>query len=137
MSLKGKVYAVTAGGQGIGLAAARILASRGATLALADVNANALADVEREFKANSWPVTTTTLDVRSPVDVEKWVADIVTKFGKLDGAANVVGVIGKQWGRAAVHEIEDDDWNFVLGVNVTGELLFWHITRCCSKSGYC
>ncbi|KAF5023781.1 hypothetical protein F66182_4137 [Fusarium sp. NRRL 66182] len=122
MSLDSKVFAVTAGGQGIGLAIARVLASRGASLSLADINGETLAQVKAEFEANKWPVTVTTLDVRDAGQVNSWIEHTVHTFGRLDGAANVVGVIGRQFGKAAVTEIEDEDWNFVLGVNVTGTM---------------
>lgn len=120
MSLQGKVIALTAGGQGIGLATARILASRGASLSLADTNSNTLAKVEKEFQENKWPVLITALDVRKADEVEAWIENTVKHFGKLDGAANVVGVIGKQWGQGTVVDIDDSDWDLVMGVNVTG-----------------
>jgi len=52
--------------------------------------------------------------------VEKWVEETVSRYGRLDGAANLAGVVGKTIGVTAVEDIDDDDWNFVLGVNLTG-----------------
>ena len=47
---------------------------------------------------------------------------MIAKNGKLDGAVNLAGVIGRQIGAANIEEIEDDDWEFVLGVNLGGVL---------------
>ncbi|KAM5352897.1 hypothetical protein ACJ41O_005619 [Fusarium nematophilum] len=122
MALQGKVFAITGAGQGIALATARLLASRGATVSLADNNPTTLEQVEKEFTENNWPVLVTTLDVRNGKEVDDWIASTVRNFGRLDGAANVAGVIGKQLGRALVADIEDDDWELVMGINVTGTM---------------
>ena len=44
----------------------------------------------------------------------------MSRYGRLDGAANLAGVVGNTIGVTAVEDIDDDDWNFVLGVNLTG-----------------
>jgi NAD(P)-dependent dehydrogenase (short-subunit alcohol dehydrogenase family) len=119
-TFRGKVIALTGGGQGIGLATARILASRGASLSLADSNPATLAEVEQEFKEKNWPVHVETVDVRSRESVDSWIDTTVKKFERLDGAANIAGTVGRQIFKAPVVDIDDDDWNLVLAVNVTG-----------------
>ena len=54
--------------------------------------------------------------------MESWINSTVEKHGKLDGAVNLAGVIGNQIGIANVEDIEDDDWDFILGVNLNGAL---------------
>jgi NAD(P)-dependent dehydrogenase (short-subunit alcohol dehydrogenase family) len=76
--------------------------------------------VEKEFKEKKWPVLVTAVDVRKGDDVNNWITATIEKFGRLDGAANIAGTVGKQYGKAAMAEIDDDDWNLVIGVNVTG-----------------
>lgn len=120
MSLQDRVFAITGAGQGIALSTARVLASRGATVSLADKNPETLAQVEEEFKQNKWPILIAAVDVRNAKEVDDWIKNTVQTFGRLDGAANVAGVIGKQLGRALVADIEDDDWQLVMDVNVTG-----------------
>jgi NAD(P)-dependent dehydrogenase (short-subunit alcohol dehydrogenase family) len=46
MSLSGKVYAVTGGASGIGLATAKLISERAGTVCIADVNTAALKEVE-------------------------------------------------------------------------------------------
>jgi len=44
----------------------------------------------------------------------------VSRFGRLDGAANCAGVIGKHHGTRKVEELEDDQWDLIMAVNLTG-----------------
>lgn len=50
-----------------------------------------------------------------------WVEGVVGRFGKLDGAANCAGVIGRHHGTRGVEELEDGEWDLIMGVNLTGE----------------
>ncbi|KAJ4369564.1 hypothetical protein N0V83_005326 [Neocucurbitaria cava] len=120
-SMTGKVIAITGGASGIGLATAHLLASRGATLSLADVSEQGLQDASKSIKAkHNVDILTFVLDVRKPEQVDGWIEETVAKFGKLDGAANIAGVIPKTIGVGGIAELEAEEWNFVIGVNLTG-----------------
>lgn len=60
------------------------------------------------------------VDVSNRKSVEDWIDEILAEFGKLDGAANCAGIIGSHHGIAHVKDIEDDDWNKIMAVNLTG-----------------
>ncbi|RYN99037.1 hypothetical protein AA0120_g1840 [Alternaria tenuissima] len=120
MSLKDKVIAIIGAASGIGLETARLFASKGAKLALADVQEKPLKDLESELRTAGAQVMIQVVDVSKRADVESWIANTVEKFGKLDGAANLAGVTGRQSAVANIEEVEDDDWEFIMGVNVTG-----------------
>lgn len=120
MSLKDKVIAITGAASGIGLETVRLFASKGAKLALADVQEKPLKDLESELRTAGAQVMIQVVDVSKRADVESWIANTVEKFGKLDGAANLAGVTGRQSAVANIEEVEDDDWEFIMGVNVTG-----------------
>lgn len=62
----------------------------------------------------------TRLDVSKRASVDSWISSIVEKFGRLDGAANCAGVIGKHHGTRKVEELEDDQWDLIMAVNLTG-----------------
>jgi NADP-dependent 3-hydroxy acid dehydrogenase YdfG len=63
----------------MGLATARIFASRGALISLADINEKALGEVIQSLP-NSEKHMTTTIDVRNGQSVEGWIKSIVKKF---------------------------------------------------------
>jgi NAD(P)-dependent dehydrogenase (short-subunit alcohol dehydrogenase family) len=118
--MKDKVIVITGAASGIGLETARLLARSGAILSLADVQEQPLKDLELELQASGTRVLTRVLDVRSRPAVESWISATIAQFGLLDGAANLAGVIGTQANIIGIQDIDDDDWDFVMGVNVTG-----------------
>lgn len=121
-SLKDKVIAITGGASGIGLATAKVAASRGAKVSIADVSEqhfDAAKKAIKEFAPDSGEVLTTTCDVRKSSDVQDWLNKTVEKFGKLDGAANLAGVIGNNYSSYTIEDEDEDDWNFIIGVNLT------------------
>ncbi|KHN98381.1 short chain dehydrogenase family protein [Metarhizium album ARSEF 1941] len=123
--LRGKVYAVTGGASGIGFATAQLLSRKGATVCIADIDLEAIKDAEAYFSslpAPHIPPMITRVDVSKRVEVDGWVASIINKYGRLDGAANVAGIIGKGHGIASVAELEDEEWDKIIGVNLTGTM---------------
>jgi NAD(P)-dependent dehydrogenase (short-subunit alcohol dehydrogenase family) len=119
----GRVIAITGAGSGIALATAHLLASRGARLSLADLQKEALdkakADIEAKYGTE---VLVFPLDVRNFDQVEAWIKDTVKHFGKLDGAANIAGVIPRSsmGSGSGLAEQDLEEWAFVMGVNCTG-----------------
>jgi len=121
-SFEGKTIAITGAASGIGLATAHFLAQRGARLSLADLDVEALRASELAIREScpSIEILSTVLDVRMESDVERWITNTVKTFGSLSGAANLAGVFGKCTNIANVAEMERADWDFVIGVNLTG-----------------
>jgi NAD(P)-dependent dehydrogenase (short-subunit alcohol dehydrogenase family) len=97
MSMQSKIIAITGGASGIGLATAHLLASRGAHISIADVSQENLDRAAQEIHAASKEAEVLALcvDVTKPEQVEKWVQKIMERWGRLDGAANLAGVIGR------------------------------------------
>lgn len=118
----GKVIALTGAASGIGLATAHILASRGAKLSLADVQEEALqkakAHIEQQHPGAE--IMTAAVDVRRHEQVDAWTGQTVERFGRLDGAANLAGVIPPSIGLAPLARQDLAEWDFVMGVNSTG-----------------
>lgn len=118
--LEGKVFAITGGASGIGLATAKGLAQKGAIVCIADVDQAALDSASNFFTHQKRSFKTSVLDVSKRSDVESWIGSIVSDFGRLDGAANVAGIIGKGHGRDAVSDLDDGEWEQIIAVNLTG-----------------
>lgn len=119
MSLEGKVVAITGGASGIGLATAKLLASRGAKISVADVHHQerldkAAAEIEQSAP-HKHDVAVSRCDVRDVAQVATWLKSTVNKFGRLDHVANIAGV----WNAAAVDELEEQAWDYVIEVNLT------------------
>jgi NAD(P)-dependent dehydrogenase (short-subunit alcohol dehydrogenase family) len=121
-NFQGKVVAITGAASGIGLATAKMLASRGAILSLGDMNEALLQSTTKDIISAGGQAVATTLDVRNRSAVESWVSDTVKREGRLDGAVNLAGVAGKQIGTANIEDIEDDAWDFVMDINLGGVL---------------
>lgn len=117
--LAGKVFAISGGASGIGLSCARILLSRGASIGIGDIDPTALDAASKSLQPAD-RVVVSKLDVSKRASVESWIRDVLGKFGKLDGAANCAGVIGKHHGTRGVEELEDEQWDLIMGVNLTG-----------------
>lgn len=104
----------------MGLATAQLLASRGAILSIADVNASAL---DAALKSLAPPSNgqkqhlSFVVDVSSSAQVNSWIEDTVAVLGPLDGAANIAGVLGRE---ARIRDTTDQEWAFVEGVNAKG-----------------
>jgi NAD(P)-dependent dehydrogenase (short-subunit alcohol dehydrogenase family) len=120
MTLAGKVYAITGAASGIGLATAKIIAERGGIPCLSDITPSGLAEAEVFFNQLQTPFLMTKVDVSKRDEVDSWIDEIKSKFGRLDGAANVAGVIGKDHGIKSVAELDDDEWDKIMGVNLKG-----------------
>jgi NAD(P)-dependent dehydrogenase (short-subunit alcohol dehydrogenase family) len=58
-------------------------------------------------------------DVRSSAQVNSWIDLTVKKFGRLDGCANLAGVVGRGIGTMPLVELTDEDWSFVIDINLT------------------
>ncbi|KAL8943757.1 MAG: hypothetical protein Q9216_000863 [Gyalolechia sp. 2 TL-2023] len=121
-SLEGKIIVITGAASGIGLATAHLLAARGATVSIADVKDEPLiaaADSIKKASPNA-KVHSKKVNVASSQEVEAWTEEVVSQFGKIDGAANLAGVTGKSTSRVLAAETEEEDFDFIIGVNVKG-----------------
>lgn len=123
---EGKVIVITGGASGIGLETAHLLYSRGATISIADLSEDALksavSSIKSAFPSSTGNIFSAVVNVRQRSAVEEWISSFVKEHGKLDGAVNLAGVIGKEIGVKNIEDVTDDDWDFVVGVNLGGTL---------------
>ncbi|KAJ5377575.1 uncharacterized protein N7496_004984 [Penicillium cataractarum] len=121
-SFQNKVYAIT-GLAGIGLAVAKQLHARGANLSLADISPSTLTAAITAISPttlNPSTILTTVLDISSSTAVNDWITSTVKHFGRLDGAANMAGTIGAQHGVGKFVDLEDEEWDMLVRVNLSG-----------------
>jgi NAD(P)-dependent dehydrogenase (short-subunit alcohol dehydrogenase family) len=120
-SLAGRVALITGGGSGIGLGCARELVAAGATVVLAARNTDRLvsaADELRKVSAQGADVLTVACDVTN----EDSVSAACARAAEAGTFSLVVANAGFGSG-GPIHLTQLDDWNGVIGTNLTGAFL--------------
>lgn len=114
--LEGKVAVITGAASGIGLAVARHVGREGMRLVLGDIEADALEAAADELRADGNEVVTAVCDVSQRGDVEALRDLAVDAYGTAHLVCNNAGV----GGGGPLESLTDNDWSWVLGVNLYG-----------------
>lgn len=115
----GRRAIVTGAASGIGRATAELLASEGARVLLADVDATRGEAAASSIRDRGGDGRFVRCDVTSEADCQVVVAEAVRAFGGLDILCNNAGIIR----RATVVETTPEEWARVLAVNLTSVFL--------------
>ena len=117
MKLTGKIAIVTGGSRGIGFAIAKILSENGALVVITSKDSEKIKKAEAQI-TNSFGIT---CDIKKKSEVQNVLNKTIEKFGKLDILVNNAGIFPKI---KQLHEIDEEEWNEVLDVNLTGQFRF-------------
>jgi len=117
---EGRRALVTGAGSGIGRGVALRLLAEGATLVAADIaEAGLKQTAETAPEPERGRLQTVRIDVSDPASVREGSTQALEMLGGLDVLVNAAGIL-----RAAhTHEMPLEDWNQVIGVNLTGTFL--------------
>ena len=114
MDMTGRVAVITGAGSGFGREFARLAATRGAKLVLADINQPSLDDVVHELRDAGCEVIGVRTDVAIAEDVQSLANAAMSRFGAVHLLFNNAGVASG----GLVWESTDADWRWVMGANV-------------------
>jgi 3-oxoacyl-[acyl-carrier protein] reductase len=121
MTLKDQVAIVTGGSRGIGKAIVTALAKEGAKVAFVyRGSADAAKALEGEVAAAGGIAKAHQGDVAEPATAERIVEAVLAEWGRVDILVNNAGVIRDK----LFLQMEADDWNTVIGTNLTGSFAF-------------
>jgi 3-oxoacyl-[acyl-carrier protein] reductase len=127
MQLQDKVIIVTGGGQGLGRAMGEYLASKGARLALVDLNQERLDEAVAACKAAGGDARAYLCNVANEEQVSDMVTRVAEDFGGLHGLVNNAGILRD----GLLLKVKDGEiskmslaqWQAVIDVNLTGVFL--------------
>lgn len=114
-----KVAAITGGAQGIGRAIAYRLAAAGFAISIVDPDEEAGREALATLHGRGARAAFRRADVAEVADVEAWLRQTVSEFGRIDVLVNNAGI-----GRSAPFlELSPEDFDRVLAVNLRGTFL--------------
>src|ERR1700761_1215331 len=114
-----KVAIVTGAASGIGKEIAFRFAAEGGIPVIADLNLDAANATAAEIKAEGSDAFAVAMNVTNEQEVEKGIADVVAKYGKIDVLVSNAGV-------QIVHPLVEfpfDDWKKLLSIHLDGAFL--------------
>jgi NAD(P)-dependent dehydrogenase (short-subunit alcohol dehydrogenase family) len=114
---RGQVAVVTGAGSGIGLGIGMAMAGRGLSVVLADVEEGALARAATAVGERGVPVLAVPTDVSDGAQVDALARQALERFGRVDVVCNNAGVTTDN---KYTWEMDERDWQWVLGVNLWG-----------------
>jgi len=117
---EGRVAFVTGAASGIGRAASRLFAARGARVVLADLEREAGEAVAEEIRSTGAEAVLVETDVADDGAVARAVATATERFGRLDYAYNNAGLSGPP---NFVADMPEDQWRRTIDVMLTGVFL--------------
>ncbi len=116
-SLQNHTALITGAATGIGEAIARRFAAAGANVAIADLDLEGATRVAEAIGPSAYAIQ---LDVTQADSVQRAVSATLDHFSSLEILVNNAGVGGKA---APVLEQTEEDWQRVIGINLTGPFL--------------
>lgn len=117
-NIQGKVVIITGASSGIGEAAAKELASKGAKLVLAARREDRLKDLQQSILSNGGQAVYKVTDVTSHEQMEDMAALALNEFGTIDVLINNAGIMPHSF----LYKKKVDDWNKMIDVNIKGVL---------------
>jgi 3-oxoacyl-[acyl-carrier protein] reductase len=122
MRLEGKVALVTGGAAGIGKSTAQVFAREGAKVVICDVSEELGSELVKTLGPDA---SFYKVDVTNRADVQKWVDEVVARYGRVDILVNNAGITRdaqfvKMKDGELVKQMSEEAFDLVISVNLKG-----------------
>jgi len=114
----GQTVLVVGAAQGLGLATARLIASRGAQIIAMDIDIDGLQSLKVELQLSDNQISQ--IDMGSFDSVTERVSSALKTFGRIDALVNTVGLVGPS--NTKVEDISWESFEALLRVNLFGTI---------------
>lgn len=121
-SFEGQTVLITGASRGLGLVLARQFAAEGAHVAILARGGAALAEAAQELRANGADIDAFEADISNPVEAERAVHRLISRWGRIDVLINNAGQILS----APQQHVTVEDYERSMGVHFYGPL---HLIR--------
>jgi NAD(P)-dependent dehydrogenase (short-subunit alcohol dehydrogenase family) len=119
MKLQGQVAIVTGGGRNIGEEIAKLFVAEGAKVAIFDMDKARGEKVAADITASGGEAAAFVVDVSKGSDVERGVADVAKRFGRIDILINNVAISDNK----TIIDLTEEEWDRVMSVTLKGPFL--------------
>jgi NAD(P)-dependent dehydrogenase (short-subunit alcohol dehydrogenase family) len=120
MTLKDRMAVVTGAGSGIGRAIAQMMATRGAAVAVIDLNETTAKETAQLITTAGGRAVGFRADVRRAAEIDEALTAAIRGLGALDIMVNNAGILD---GYFDVDEMDEDLWRRVIDVDLTSVFL--------------
>ena len=119
MRLQGKVIVITGGADGIGKSLAYGIAREGATAVIVDINEQKLQATKDAMIGEGLSCEAFLMNVTKEDQIEKVIAELINKFGHIDGWVNNAGITSK----SPLFETTTQEYDRIMEINLKGTFL--------------
>lgn len=120
MDINGSIVLITGGNKGIGLATARQLGQRGASIIIGARNADRGAAAVQSLQEEGITAAAVTLDVTDDTSIEAAAKDVDDRFGRVDVLINNAGIVGSEHANVLPSVTTREGLREIFEVNVFG-----------------
>jgi NAD(P)-dependent dehydrogenase (short-subunit alcohol dehydrogenase family) len=112
--LQGQIAWISGGASGMGQATAELFAAEGASVVLADIQADRGEEVAKGIEEAGGRARYQNCDVAQEAEVKRSISKTIEAFGGLHILVNCAGIVHV----GPLHEYKDEDWDHLMGVNL-------------------
>lgn len=117
-NIENKVVVITGASSGLGEATARLLAKKGAKVALGARRTEKLEAIVHDIRAEGGQAEFIGMDITKPQEVQALIEKALSAFGQIDVLVNNAGLMSI----APLSELKVDEWDRMIDINIKGVL---------------